>query len=95
MSKGSELGKLLEQGEVLHAQMRQLFIKNNVNSMNLEELPEDDRKEWYRLQALTEKLTEYMCSIISSSQTEPKKGSHVPSVESIKGDKSKDKGRLI
>jgi hypothetical protein len=68
MSKGEKLGKLLSEGEKVHAQMRDLFFKNNLSSMDLKELPEEDQQEWYRLKAITEKLSADMCNIISSNE---------------------------
>ena len=65
MSKGEELGKLLAEGEKIHSQMRELFLKNNLTTMDLKELSEEDQKEWHRLKAISEKLSLDMCSVIN------------------------------
>ncbi|HAH24939.1 MAG TPA: hypothetical protein DCL77_14495 [Prolixibacteraceae bacterium] len=68
MSKGEELGKLLEEGELIHAQMRQLFIKNNLSDMDLKLLPEDDKKEWNRLKEINQELSDQMCKVVGTKK---------------------------
>lgn len=65
MSKGQNLGELLNDGEKIHDQMDQLFIKNNLPTMDLRLLPEEDKKEWYRLKSICDNLSNKMCQAIS------------------------------
>jgi hypothetical protein len=65
MSKGDKLGDLLNEGDNIHAQMRQLFIKNNIENLDLKLLPEADKKEWYRLKIIADNLSTEMCELIN------------------------------
>ena len=65
MPKGEILEQLLNEGDKNHSQMRQLFLKNNLSTPELNQLPEADKVEWYRLKSLNDELAEKMCSIIN------------------------------
>jgi hypothetical protein len=45
--------------------MRQLFIKNNIESLDLRLLPEADKKEWNRLKIIADNLSSEMCKLIN------------------------------
>jgi hypothetical protein len=64
-TKGAQLGELLEQGETLHKQMRQLFLKNGLETMDLKALPEADRLEWQRLRKESEVLAEKVVKTVN------------------------------
>lgn len=64
MSKGQQLGIMLDEADKIHEQQRQLFIKNNVPHLEINQLPEPDKKEWHRLHSLSNELGDKMCKLI-------------------------------
>lgn len=49
MTTGTELGILLDKGEILHQQMDAIFIRYNVKHLDLKSLPKKGKDEWDKL----------------------------------------------
>lgn len=65
MSKGEELGVLLDEGESIHQQMKSLFAKYNFNDLDLKSLPKADKEEWHRLQKMTGDINSRIAELLN------------------------------
>lgn len=65
MSKGEELGVLLDEGESIHQQMKRLFAKHNLNDLDLKSLPKADKEEWRRLQKMTGDINSRIAELLT------------------------------
>lgn len=66
MSKGEELGKLLDRGEKLHRQMDNIFAKAGVPLLDLKALSQPDMEEWNRLQSLNDEVVKQIGSLMNT-----------------------------
>lgn len=57
MSKGEELGKLLDEAEGIQRQMDAIFTRYKVNFLNLIDLPKGGRDEWDKLLKQKDEIT--------------------------------------
>ncbi len=65
MSKGEELRKRFDSASTVSDEMDRLFLRNNLSLLDLNQLPEEDKKRWYELKAINEDLSSQICSIIN------------------------------
>lgn len=70
MNKGDKLGELLDKAEAIHAEMKQIFIKNGLDRGDLKLLSPADRDEWYRLKAESDVLEKEIADIFKKNPTE-------------------------
>jgi hypothetical protein len=49
MSTGEQLGILLDKADILHNQMNQIFLKQGLNTPDLNLLSLADKEKWYSL----------------------------------------------
>lgn len=49
MTKGEELGVLLDKGEIIQQQMNAVFTRYNAKYLDLKSLPKEGREEWNQL----------------------------------------------
>ena len=72
-SKGSELGKLLDDAEVIHTQMRTLFLKNGLTTIDLtalKKISEEDYNQWRELHTASNALGKKMCEVVNPVSSE-------------------------
>lgn len=65
MSKGEQLGILLDKADILHRQMNQIFLKQGLTTPDLSLLSPADREEWNRLYELSKELSDRICKLIN------------------------------
>lgn len=66
MNKGEKLGMLLDEADILHRQMNQIFLKQGLTTPDLSLLSPEDREEWYRLYEHSKKVGDEICNLINS-----------------------------
>ncbi len=64
MSKGQQLGILLDKADILHNQMNQIFLKRGLKTPNLNRLSSTDKAEWLRLREQSKKVLDEICELI-------------------------------
>lgn len=65
MSKGEQLGILLDKADVLHRQMNQIFLKQGLNTPDLTLLSSTDKEEWYKYYEESKKVADEICHLIN------------------------------
>lgn len=65
MSKGKQLGILLDKADVLHNQMNQIFLKQGLFTPDLSLLSPADKEEWYKLYEQHKELSDKICKLIN------------------------------
>lgn len=65
MNKGEQLDILLNNIEMLHNQMNQIFLKQGLNTPELSLLSTADKEEWLRLYELSNKITNEISELIN------------------------------
>lgn len=65
MSKGEQLGILLDKADVLHSQMNQIFLKQGLSTPELNLLSPDDKEEWYKLYEQSTEVSNEICKLIN------------------------------
>lgn len=65
MSKGEQLGILLDKADTLHKKMNQIFLKQGLKTPDLSLLSGGDREEWYRLYEQYKNNSDKICKLIN------------------------------
>lgn len=65
MTKGEEIGILLDKAGELHKQMDQIFLKQGLTTPDLSLLSPEDKDEWNRLYEQSKKVGDEICSLIN------------------------------
>lgn len=65
MNKGEQLGILLDKADILHNKMNQIFLKQGLNTPNLNQLEPEDKAEWFRLYEQSKKVSDEICKLIN------------------------------
>lgn len=65
MSKGEQLGILLDKADILHNQMNQIFLKQGLTTPELSLLPLSDKEEWLRLYEQSKEIADEICKLIN------------------------------
>lgn len=65
MSKGEQLGILLDKAEMLHNQMNQIFLKQGLKTPDLSLLSPADKEEWYSLYEQSKETSDEICKLIN------------------------------
>lgn len=60
MSKGAELGVLLDAADKVHHDMNMIFIGKGLSTPDLSTVTNSEREEWYRLKGISDSLAEEM-----------------------------------
>lgn len=68
MSKGDQLGILLDKADVLHKQMNQIFLRQGLKTPDLSLLSSADREEWNRLYEQCKKISDEICELINGKK---------------------------
>lgn len=68
MSKGEQLGILLDKADALHKKMNQIFLKQGLKTPDLSLLSEGDREEWYRLYEESKNNSDKICKLINGKK---------------------------
>lgn len=68
MSKGDQLGILLDKADVLHKQMNQIFLRQGLKTPDLSLLSSADREEWNRLYEQCRKISDEICELINEKK---------------------------
>lgn len=66
MSKGEQLGALLDKANILYNQMNQIFLKQGLTTPDLSLLSSADKEEWQRLHELPKKVSDDICNLINN-----------------------------
>lgn len=65
MSKGEQLGILLDNADVLHKQMNQIFLKQGLEKPDLSLLSPEDKEAWYSLYEQSRGVESEICKLIN------------------------------
>lgn len=65
MSKGEQLGILLDKAEMLHNKMNNIFLKQGSTTPDLGFLSPVDKEEWNRLYELSKEVSDKICKLIN------------------------------
>jgi hypothetical protein len=70
MNKGEQLGILLDEADILHRQMNQIFLKQGLTTPDLSLLSTSDRAEWNRLYEQSKEISDKICKLINGKLTQ-------------------------
>ena len=70
MNKGKQLGILLDEADILHRQMNQIFLKQGLTTPDLSLLSAGDRSEWNRLYEQSKEISDKICKLINGKLTQ-------------------------
>ena len=65
MSKGEQLGILLDKAEMLHNKMNNIFLKQGLTTPDLNSLSPTDKEEWNRLYEKSRETSDQICRLIN------------------------------
>lgn len=65
MSKGKQLGILLDKADALHSQMNQIFLNQGLSTPELNLLSPNDKEEWYKLYEQSKEVSNEICKLIN------------------------------
>lgn len=70
MNKGEQLGIMLDEADILHRQMNQIFLKQGLATPDLSLLSTGDRAEWNRLYEQSKEISDKICKLINGKLTQ-------------------------